>query len=160
MSEQNTDLVEGLVTRPAINGRRTYSVEAKKTLVRRCLQPGVSVASIALAHGINANQLRRWMAQYSSSTTISHKPEASMRIVPVVTSPAAGLPLSSSSSCRSQCEFTAWLMPRRSGWCSTAWLGGHDRTTRQHASVARGWSNRHASWDAQPSGAGADHIVV
>jgi transposase len=97
MSEQNTGLVEGLVTRPAINGRRTYSVEDKKTLVRRCLQPGVSVASIALAHGINANQLRRWMAQYSSSTTISHKPEASMRIVPVVTSPAAGLPLSSSS---------------------------------------------------------------
>ena len=61
MLEQSTEIVEGLVTRPAINGRRTYSVEAKKALVRRCLQPGVSVAAIAMAHGINANQLRRWM---------------------------------------------------------------------------------------------------
>jgi transposase-like protein len=97
MSEQNTEIVEGLVTRPAVNGRRTYSVDAKKALVRRCLQPGVSVASIALAHGINANQLRRWMGQYSSSTPILHKSDASTRILPVVTSPAAELPLSPSS---------------------------------------------------------------
>jgi transposase len=68
---------------------------SKKALVLRCLQPGVSVASIAMAHGINANQLRRWMVQYS--TTISRKPEGSTRIVPVVTSAAPELPLSPSS---------------------------------------------------------------
>jgi hypothetical protein len=35
--------------------------------------------------------------QWATPTPLPHKPEASMRIVPVVTSPAAGLPLSSSS---------------------------------------------------------------
>lgn len=36
------------------NGRRVYHAAAKRELVRRCLEPGVSVTGIALAHGINA----------------------------------------------------------------------------------------------------------
>jgi len=30
-------------------------------LIDACLEPGVSVAGLALAHGINANQLRKWV---------------------------------------------------------------------------------------------------
>ena len=41
--------------------RRTHSEEFKTELVRACSQPGVSVAGIALANGVNANLLRRWM---------------------------------------------------------------------------------------------------
>jgi transposase len=32
--------------------------------VEACLQPGVSVAAIALANGLNANYLRRWVREY------------------------------------------------------------------------------------------------
>ena len=42
-------------------GRRTYTLEYKRGVVRQCGEPGVSVAGVALAHGINANLVHRWM---------------------------------------------------------------------------------------------------
>jgi transposase-like protein len=42
--------VEGLILKPATNGRCTYSENAKQALVELCKQPGVSVAALALAH--------------------------------------------------------------------------------------------------------------
>jgi transposase len=71
MPEKSAELVEGLVLKPAINGRRTYSVAAKRALVQLCSRPGTSVAGMALAHGINANLLRRWMVQYSATPSVS-----------------------------------------------------------------------------------------
>ena len=44
--------------------RRHYGPEFKSELVGRCLQPGVSVASVALANGMNANLLHRWIAEH------------------------------------------------------------------------------------------------
>ena len=44
-------------------GRRTYTLEYKRGVVRQCREPGVSVAGVALAHGINANLVRRWMVR-------------------------------------------------------------------------------------------------
>ncbi len=41
--------------------RRRHSPEFKSQLVTAARRPGVSVAGIALAHGINANLLHRWM---------------------------------------------------------------------------------------------------
>jgi len=43
--------------------RRTYTTEFRQGLVAQC-QPGVSVSRIALAHGINANLLRKWIDRY------------------------------------------------------------------------------------------------
>ena len=43
--------------------RRTHSDEFKATVVAACLQPGVSNAAVALAHGINANLARRWVRE-------------------------------------------------------------------------------------------------
>jgi transposase len=40
--------------------RREHSAEFKQELVARSLQPGVSVAAIAMEHGINANLLFGW----------------------------------------------------------------------------------------------------
>lgn len=40
--------------------RRTHSAEFKARAVAACRQPGVSMAAVAMAHGINANLLRRW----------------------------------------------------------------------------------------------------
>jgi len=41
--------------------KRTHSKEFKEELVRACGEPGISVAGIALANGVNANLLRKWM---------------------------------------------------------------------------------------------------
>ncbi len=43
--------------------RRTHSEAFKQSLIEACNEPGASVAGIALANGINANQLRRWMRE-------------------------------------------------------------------------------------------------
>jgi transposase len=47
----------------AIEGRRrrTHSSEFKARVMQACRQPGVSVASVALSHGLNANLVRRWL---------------------------------------------------------------------------------------------------
>lgn len=43
--------------------RRRHTDEFKSNLVAACSRPGVSIASVALANGINANLLRRWIEQ-------------------------------------------------------------------------------------------------
>jgi transposase len=53
----------GLVLRRKRDGRRVYSRSHKRAIVEQCLQPGVSVAGIALAHGINANLVRKWIVK-------------------------------------------------------------------------------------------------
>ena len=41
--------------------RRVYPRKFKREVVARCLEPGASVSAIALAHGINANVIRKWL---------------------------------------------------------------------------------------------------
>lgn len=41
--------------------RRLHSDEFKANAVASCMQPGMSMAAVALANGINANLLRRWV---------------------------------------------------------------------------------------------------
>lgn len=38
-----------------------------RVLAAQCLQAHVSIASIALANGLNANLLRRWVEEYKRS---------------------------------------------------------------------------------------------
>ena len=51
-------------------GRRhaRYSDEFKRQVVAACHEPGVSKAAIALANGLNANMLRRWVVQSSQAS--------------------------------------------------------------------------------------------
>ena len=46
--------------------RRRYSDEFKSQVIEACRQPGVSMASVALANGLNANLLRRWVVESDS----------------------------------------------------------------------------------------------
>ncbi len=55
------DTNEGLAGRR----RRRHSAEFKSRVVEECRRPGVSVAAVALANGVNANLLRRWVVQSS-----------------------------------------------------------------------------------------------
>ena len=43
--------------------RRTHTASFKQAVINACQVPGASVAGIALAHGLNANQVRRWMRE-------------------------------------------------------------------------------------------------
>lgn len=43
------------------NGKRIFTPAFKAWLVEQAGKPATSVAGLALRHGVNANQLRRWM---------------------------------------------------------------------------------------------------
>ena len=51
--------------------RRYHSAEFKAKVVGECRGAGVSLAGVALAHGLNANLLRRWVVEDKS---IGHAP--------------------------------------------------------------------------------------
>jgi transposase-like protein len=50
------------VTKPR-RTRRTHTEAFKRSLIEACNEPGASVAGVAMANGINANQLWRWMRE-------------------------------------------------------------------------------------------------
>jgi len=47
-----------------VGRRRRQSVGEKAQIVRLTLEPGASVAEVARAHGVNANQLFKWRRQF------------------------------------------------------------------------------------------------
>ena len=51
------------LSQPGRRRRRHHSVFFKAEAVGACQQPGVSIASVALARGLNANLLRRWVQE-------------------------------------------------------------------------------------------------
>jgi transposase-like protein len=51
---------------PAGRHRRHHGAEFKAKVVEECTRPGVSMAAVALAHGLNANLLRRWVVETKS----------------------------------------------------------------------------------------------
>jgi len=86
MTERLSGPVAGFVVGRKQNGRCIYSREGKRALVEECLQPGVSVARLALTHGVNANLLRKWIKAYETSTT--RTPPTSTKLLPVIAMPA------------------------------------------------------------------------
>ena len=46
-----------------IRRRRYHREEFKQAVIAACCEPGASVAGIAMANGVNANQVRRWMRE-------------------------------------------------------------------------------------------------
>lgn len=91
----------GLVVRRKRDGRRVYSPRHKRAIVEQCLQPGVSVAGIALAHGINANLVRKWIVK-QQRTALAAKPSSPVpaALLPVaVQAQRPGLPGRGSAAC-------------------------------------------------------------
>ena len=53
------------IQRPVAGRKRgRYTDAFKAQLVAACNEPGVSTAAIALANGLNANLLRRWVSEH------------------------------------------------------------------------------------------------
>jgi transposase len=70
--------------------RRRHDPEFKAQIVAACLHPGVSIAAVALANGINTNLLRRWVKEHreglpanSGSHGVSTIPDEPTTMVPV-----------------------------------------------------------------------------
>lgn len=91
------DILKGSVGLRAVkvlsNGKRRFDPVEKDRLIDAAMKPGVSVARLALAHGVNANQLRNWVklrrdGQAQGGLTVVAEREASA-FVPVV----AALPI-------------------------------------------------------------------
>ncbi len=53
-----------LIAQPASRPRRRHSAEFKAQVIEACLQPGVSIAAVALANQLNANFVRSWVKAY------------------------------------------------------------------------------------------------
>lgn len=73
--------------------RRLHSDEFKADVVAACMQPGVSMASVAMSHGINANLLRRWVRDAEMHAGPASSPE-SMLPTSKTSTPASFVPLS------------------------------------------------------------------
>ncbi|MFA7293612.1 MAG: transposase [Rhodocyclaceae bacterium] len=86
MTESTTELARPLVVGRKRDGRNCYDPQAKRELVEACLQPGVSVARLALRHGVNANLLRTWIGRYRKQRETRAEPSAALAaFVPLVT---------------------------------------------------------------------------
>ena len=44
--------------------RSSYPKSFKAHVVQECLQPGTSISSVAISHGVNANLTRKWLPLY------------------------------------------------------------------------------------------------
>lgn len=75
--------------------RRTHSPEFKAGVLAACRQPGASIAAVALAHGINANVVHKWLAGIGMKRS-GHRPSSAAQS-PVT--PMQFLPVGLSASC-------------------------------------------------------------
>ena len=51
------------IQKPIRRRRRHHPEEFKLAVIEACCEPSASVAGIAMANGVNANQVRRWMRE-------------------------------------------------------------------------------------------------
>jgi len=84
MTEQISELKQRLVVSRKQDGRCCYDPQAKRELIEACFLPGVSVAKLALAHGINANLLRTWMTKHQRQLLAGGSPQRSATPAPFI----------------------------------------------------------------------------
>ena len=54
--------------------RSSYPKPFKAQVVQECLQPGATVSSVAISHGINANVIRKWLPLYRDQPAAASLP--------------------------------------------------------------------------------------
>ena len=113
--------------------RQRRSIAEKRRIVEETLAPGASVARVARAHGINANQVFGWRRLYLAGRLGERKP--GMKLLPVRVSESKPAPVAvergsprfarihsaarfTSSFGRHRCELRATPIPR---WCGCCW---------------------------------------
>ncbi len=69
------------------SNRRVHTSEFKAQVLGECRQPGASVAAVAIAHGLNPNVVRKWLAGQNLKRMAAERPvpaqRAPLQFVPV-----------------------------------------------------------------------------
>ena len=79
-----------VVESPGRRTHRRHGAEFKAQVVLACRQPGVSFAAVALANGLNANMLRRWVGEAGRVGTMAVSGQGALGVS--ATAGASGLP--------------------------------------------------------------------
>ena len=98
-SSARVTIEPALAEAPKAPKRRRYSIAEKRRIVEESFQPGSSVARVARAHGINANQVFSWRRLYQRGRlggNVRSTPAAELLPVTITDSPAAPVPASTS----------------------------------------------------------------
>ena len=74
--------------------RRQHSKEFRQKVIAASRQPGVSISAVALAHGLNASLLRRWIKAHHEQSDVGQTLPARamkepLRIAPATLEPGA-----------------------------------------------------------------------
>ena len=98
--------------------RRRHSAAFKAESVAACIQPGVSIAAVALARGLNANLLRRWVIDAERMGTVPDEIRSEVQpaapiesgtgFVPVAISPNSGSVIRIEVRCGSSVVSVQW----------------------------------------------------
>ena len=78
--------------------RRYHSEEFKKAVIEACCEPGASVAGIAMANSVNANQVRRWMRERGIEPPTRRVPMPVIETAPGIAPAFVQLPLAPAES--------------------------------------------------------------
>ena len=73
--------------------RRHHPEEFKQAMIEACCEPGASVAGIAMANGVNANQLRRWMRERGIEPPTRRLPTPLLEAAPAIAPEFVQLPI-------------------------------------------------------------------
>ncbi|CAE6864560.1 hypothetical protein R70006_08268 [Paraburkholderia domus] len=92
MTQIDSDAALLAVTLVGRDGKRRYDSQSKRRLIEACLQPGVSVAGLALRAGVNANLLRRWIKLHQQRNGVAATSEV-VENAPPLAVPSAFVPV-------------------------------------------------------------------
>ncbi|MEO4017617.1 IS66-like element accessory protein TnpA [Pseudomonas rossensis] len=62
--------------------RSSYPKPFQAQVVQECLQPGATLSSVAISHGINANVIRKWLPLYRDQPTAALPAFVPLRATP------------------------------------------------------------------------------
>jgi transposase len=63
--------------------RRRHGIELKKIVLAECGEPGASVASVALKHGLNANLVHKWRRLAHAGDSVATAEGPALQFVPI-----------------------------------------------------------------------------
>lgn len=72
-----------------VRKRRRHSEEFRSRVVAASRQPSASVSAVALANGLNANLLRRWIKEDAERMPVRRPPPANAVVAPMTVVPVS-----------------------------------------------------------------------
>ncbi|MFM0069181.1 IS66-like element accessory protein TnpA [Paraburkholderia aspalathi] len=88
-------------------GRPNYAPEFRREIAMAACEPGISVAMLALSHGLNPNMVFKWRRQYRAGLLDNRTVSEAAVFVPVAISPDASMAVSSLPAPTAQLPFRA-----------------------------------------------------